>query len=172
MARDDSDNLVAYLRQEFDTSNITVSFSPGDSNDTTQDGDVDHANYDDGPDYPSAVVVTEDPTPIGAGPMGVTGMDPGGAGSTQRVVVSLLVDCWGGTWETADTNNWSISADEVAKEIAWEVHRILFETQPTNAPNDYELVSADVPRSAHDTQASPTVRRYQTVAYLAYTNYP
>jgi hypothetical protein len=166
---DDADALVAFVRESFDISNVSVAFAPGDHTDTSTDGDVDHANYDNGPVYPSAVAVSEDPVVPGGGPMDVTAMGGSGGGGIQDVVVSILMDCWGGTHETAAEMNWSTSPDVVAKEIAHEVHRVCFEADPADAPSGYELINAAPPRSAHDTQATPTVRRYQTVCYLKRT---
>lgn len=166
MARDTTDDLLSFLingTPSFDTSAISVTFSTD---------SIEHANYDDGPTYPSIAIVSEDPTTPNGGQMGVSGMDGSSGGPIQDVVTSVLVDCWGGTHETDIYHNESSNPDVVAKELAWEVHRVCFEATPVDAPAGYELVSAAVPQTAHDTESSPTVRRYQVVCYLKYTNQP
>lgn len=161
MSRDTTDDLLTFLRNNFNTANISVTFSTS---------DIEHANYEDGPSYPSAAIVSEDPVVPGGGPLDVTGMDGSGGGAIQDVITSVLVDCWGGTHETQIYHDEGSNPDVVAKEIANEVHRVCFEATPLEAPAGYEQISAAPPQSAHDTQASPTVRRYQTVCYLKYTN--
>lgn len=161
MSRDTTEDLRQFLVANFDTSNISVTFSTD---------DIEHADYDDGPKYPSVAIVSEDPTTPGGGPMDVTGIEGSGGGAIQDVVTSVLVDCWGGTHETDIYQSEGSNPDVVAKELAWEVHRPCFEADPQDAPSGYELINARAPRSAHDTDASPTARRYQTVCYLKYTN--
>lgn len=166
MARDTTEDLRAFLvngAPSFDTSAISVTFSTD---------DIEHANYDDGPAYPSVAIASTDPVVQGGGPMAVSGMDGTGAGGFQDVVTSVLVDCWGGTHETDIYHTEGSNPDIVAKDLAWEVHRVCHEAQPAQAPAGYELINAAPPRSAPDTNQSPTARRYQTVCYLKYTNDP
>ncbi|WP_089650091.1 hypothetical protein [Halobacterium hubeiense] len=164
MSRDVTDDLLAHLTTgtpSFNTDAIPVTFG---------EGRIEHADYDDGPRYPSVAVVSADPVVPGGGPMDATGMDGSGDGVIQDVIASVLVDCWGGTHETDVYHDEGSNPDVVAKELANEVHRVCFQTQPVQAPAGYELVNAAPPTPAHDTEASPTARRYQTVCYLKYTN--
>lgn len=166
MARDATEDLRSFLTSNtpsFDTSNISVTFSTS---------DIEHANYDQGPKYPSVAIVSEDPTIPGGGETDLTGIDPSGAGNTQDQITSILVDCWGGTHETQLYQDEGSNPSKVAKELAWEVHRVCFEASPSQAPTDYTHVNATPPSSAHDTQASPVARRFQTVCYLRHVNRP
>ena len=163
MARDPTEDLRSFVVANFDTSAISVTFSTD---------DIEHANYDDGPTYPSVAIVSEDPSVLGGGPMDVSAIAGGGGGAVQETVVSVLVDCWGGIHETQIYHDEGSNPDVVAKELAHETHRVCFDAIPSEAPAGYELISAAPPRSAHDTDASPTVRRYQTTCYLKYTDRP
>jgi len=166
MTRDTTDDLLSFLTSgtpSFDPSNISVTVSAD---------DIEHANYDDGPTYPSVAIVSEDPSVLGGGPMDMTGMDGTGKGGIQDVITSVQVDCWGGDHETDIYHDEGSDPDTVAKELANEVHRVCFEADPDQVPSNYELINAAPPRSAHDTKSSPTKRRYVTIAYLKYTNHP
>lgn len=162
MSRDPSDALKTHLRDNVDTGNISASLSTE---------AIDHADYDQGPSFPSVAIVSEDPSHPNSGPEDLSGIDPSGSGATQDTLVSLLVDCWGGTHETQIYHDEGSNPTTVASELAWEVHRVCFGAQ-SDAPTGYNFLTAAAPRTAHDTQTSPATRRYQTVCYLRFTNRP
>jgi hypothetical protein len=164
MSLDPKADLRDWLRPRFDDSAISVPF--------TASSDLDIANYDAGPAWPSIAIVSSDPVPLGGGPMDMTGIDPSGAGAIQDVVYRILVDCWGGPHNADVYQTNGSDADTVAEELGREVHDKAWAT-PDNAPADYNgAVSSTPPRDANDVEATPTEYRRQVTVYLKATRTP
>jgi hypothetical protein len=157
---DVSDDLVSFLRSRFNTSVVSVSFT------TT---DIDHADYDGPNAYPQIAVVSEDPVVPGGGQTQFTGIDGGGGGPIQDVVVSVLVDCWGGPEDADAYQGVDVHPDLVATELATEVWRRCLNASTDNPPDGYEWISAEPPRDADDTERNTVHYRQQVVCRLKYT---
>lgn len=163
MTQDPADDLVTFLRNRVDTSVASVPV------DTT---DIGHADYEGPNDYPQIAVVSEDPAVPGGGETAFTGMDGGGGGPIQDVVVSIPVDCWGGPVDDDAYQGNDADPDSVAAELAAEVHVTCLEASTVDPPPGYEWISADPPRGADDLDRPSTHYRQQVIARLKYTIAP
>jgi hypothetical protein len=176
VTRDIKADLVAFLREYFDETAVSVTFSPGDPTDPTVEGDVRFAGYDGANDYPQVAVVSEDPVVAGGGQTQYSGIDAGGRGGIQDVITAVQIDCWGGphdadVYQTEDSN-----PDTVANELGRETHRVLFEADEADVgppvPDGYEWVNAEQPSSSNDIERSPTHYRRIVVARTKHTETP
>ena len=159
---DVSDDLVTFLRANLNTERVSVPFDPAD--------DIDHANYEGSQEYPQIAVVSEDAIVAGGGLTQYSGIDPGGGGGIQDVVVSLLVDCWGGPEDEAVYRSTGVHPDRVAAELAHEVHQAATATGASSPPPGYDWLSAEPPRDADDVDREQTHYRQQVICRLKYIN--
>ena len=147
-----------WIRPRFDDTAISVTFSASD--------DLDIANYDVGPAWPSIAIVDATPVVRGGGATGATSFDPTGAGAYQEVDYLITVDCWGGP-RTADIYaSEGSDPDTVAVELAMELHRAARGEEAT--PSGYEYAFADPPQDATTTNEDETEYRQQVTARLGY----
>jgi hypothetical protein len=161
---DVSEDLVEFLRSRVDGGVVSVAFDPA--------SDIDHADYDGANHYPQVAVVSEDPQVPGGGRTKFTGMDGGGAGPIQDVVVSVLVDCWGGPHDDDTYRGGDVHPDVVAAELATEVWETCLNAAVTGAPAGYEWIGAEPPQDADDTTRDSVHYRQQVVARLKHTYTP
>lgn len=190
MVRDIKADLVAFLREHFDDSAISVPFDAGDPGDPTTVEGVRFADYDGANDYPQVAIVSEDPVVAGGGQSQYSGIDAGGRGGIQDVVTSVQIDCWGGPHD-ADIYQQDLGygssygtfysggpthPDSVANELARETHRVLFEADEADAgppvPDGYEWVNAEPPVESNDFERSPTHYRRFVIARTKHTERP
>jgi hypothetical protein len=168
MARDYKLDCIDHLRSEFDSSAVSVPFTPSD--------DIGFAEYDDIDQDVYVTPSSADPTVVGGGQTGYSGIDPGGDGGVADVVVSLQLDCWGGDRDDQIHADNDTHPDIVATEVAQEVYRILFETDDAAAgpavPAGYDWVAAEPPREADDVEENPTEYRDIVIARFKYTKTP
>lgn len=156
-------DLVSFLRSNFDTSQVSVSFGTSD--------DIVHADYDGQRSYPQIAVVSRDPIVPGGGTTGATGIDPSGDGPIQDVVYLVLVDCWGGPKDESVYQGNSADPDSVAVELAEEVAKVCRQGSE-GEPTGYEWIMADPPVEADDIEESPTHHREQVQVRLKTTYTP
>ncbi|WP_323190456.1 hypothetical protein [Halostella sp. PRR32] len=176
MARDIKSDLVAFLRQHFDSGAIPVTFEAGDPTDPTTVEGVRFADYDGANDYPQVAVVSEDPTTPGGGQTGYSGIDAGGGGGIQDAVTSVQIDCWGGPHDADIYQSEGSHPDVVANALGRETHRVLFKADESSSgppvPDGYEWVNAEQPVESNDTKRSPTHYRRFVVAKTKHTETP
>jgi len=161
MTTEPSDDLVSFLQSNFDTSNVSVSFSTS--------SDIGHADYEGANDYPQVAVVSNDPVTPGGGLTGYTSIDAAGGGPNQATVAVILVDCWGGPEDDPTYQGGSTHADEVAAELADEVRRVCHDSA-TSPPTGYDWIGAKRLGDADDTDRSPTHYREQVGCRLRFVN--
>lgn len=147
-----------------DTSTLSFSFSTSD--------DVVVSDPEGGPSYPEAAVASKDPTIPGGPATRFTGYDPSGAGPIQESIVSLQVDCWGGTEEDGTIQTDDVHPATAAEELAEAVWQACFDANAASPPSGYEWVAADRPFQNHDTTESPPAYRESTICYLKELNEP
>jgi len=168
MARDVTTDIIDHLRSEVTAASIPVSFSTSD--------DIGYAQYDDTESDVYVTPVSEDPVVPGGGQTQYSGIDPGGAGPIQDVVTSVQIDCWGGDIDTPRNQAAGVHPHTVANDLGREVHRVLFESSEASSsppvPSGYHWVNADPPRTADDSEASPTKYRRVVVAYAKHLETP
>jgi len=176
MARDIKSDLVAFLREHFDESEIPVTFEAGDPTDPTAEGDVRFADYDGDNDYPQVAIVSEDPVVPGGGQTQMTGIDAGGKGGIQDTVTSVQIDCWGGPHDADIYQSEGSHPDVVANALARETHSVLFGADESDegppVPDGYGWVNAEPPVENNDTQRSPTHYRRFVIARTKHTETP
>lgn len=176
MVRDIKSDLIAFLRQHFDESVVSVTFSPGDPADPTTEEGIRFADYDGANEYPQIAVVSEDPTLPGGGTTGYSAMDAGGKGGIQDVITSVQIDCWGGPDNDDIYQSEGSHPDPVANQLARETHRVLFEADESDegppVPDGYEWVNAEQPVESNDTERNPTHFRRYVIARLKHTERP
>ena len=127
MARDIKSDLVAFLREHFNESEIPVTFEAGDPADPTTVEGVRFADYDGANnDFPQVAIVSEDSVVPGGGQTQMTGIDAGGGGGIQDVVTSVQIDCWGGPHDADIYQSEGAHPDVVANALARETHSVLF----------------------------------------------
>jgi len=159
----ESTDLRDFLQSNIDTTNLSFSFTPTD--------DVVVADYEKGPDYPEAAIVSKDPTIPGGPRTRFTGYDPSGAGPVQDVITSLQVDCWGGTEEDGTIQSDDVHPATAAEELAEEVWRVCFANNAASPPSGYEWVSADRAFENHEESETPAYRE-TTICYLKQLHEP
>lgn len=157
------EDLRDWIRPRFDDSAISVPFAAS--------SDLDIANYDVGPAWPSIAIVSADPVTPGGGQTGATGIDGGGGGAIQDTVYLVLVDCWGGPRSADVYADHGSDPVTVANDLATELHASA-RSIPQNAPSGYEWVFADPPQDANDPEATPTEYRQQVTVRLKTTFRP
>lgn len=158
------EDLRDWVRPRFDDSAISVPFTAAD--------DLDIANRDVGPSWPSIEIAASDPIVPGGGPMDMTGMDPGGGGAIQDQIYAIHVDCWGGPRDAAVYADHGSDPVTVADELGQELHSAAWAT-PENAPAGYNgAVSATPPMDAPETDATPTEHRTVVRVFLKATHTP
>jgi hypothetical protein len=160
---DIKDDLVSFLRSNFDPSAISVAF-------TNSDGIV-HADYDGGRDYPQVAVVSADAVVAGGGQTAATGMDAGGGGPIQDRIYLVQMDCWGGVEDEAPYEGSNEHPDAVASELGDEVFDVCFQGTD-GSPSGYEWITADPPSEADDTEENPTHHREIVNVRLKWTYTP
>lgn len=160
---DVKDDLVTFLRNNFDDTQVSVPF--------TNSADIVFADYDGSRDYPQIAVVSRDPIVNGGGATGVTGIDPGGGGPIQDVVYLVQVDCWGGPEDDDVYQNNGSHPDIVAVELAEEVANVC-RIGDDGAPSGYNWIMADPPEEADDVEQNPTEHREIVQVRLKYTYGP
>lgn len=158
---DVSDDLVSFLRDRLDDSVVSVGFSAS--------SDIGHADYAGANSYPQIAVVSEDPQVPGGGQTQFTGMDGGGGGPIQDVIVSILVDCWGGPTDHDAYTDVDVHPDLVAAELATEVQQVCLAASTVEPPDGYEWISASPPQDADDTERDAVHYRQQVAVRLKYT---
>jgi hypothetical protein len=161
---DVSDDLVTFLQSRVDESAVSVGFD--------SDSDIDHADYDGANHYPQMAVVSEDSQVPGGGRTKYTGMDGGGGGPIQDVIVSVLVDCWGGPEDDPAYIDTDVHPDLVAAELAGEVWDACLDAATTGPPEGYEWIGAEPPRDADDTTRDTVHYRQQVITRLKHTYTP
>jgi hypothetical protein len=161
MTTDPSDDLVSFLRSNVNTGNISVPFTSAD--------DIDHADPDGPRSFPKIAISAADASPVEGGQTGFSGIDPGGNGPIQDVIVSIQVDCWAGPETVSAYQTNSVHPDHVAAEMSTEVHTSCLDAAADNAPSGYHWIAADPPRDADDTEVSETEYRDIVIVRLKYT---
>lgn len=177
MVRDIKADLVAFLREHFDETEIPVTFDAGNHTDPTASGDVRFADYDGGAGpYPNVSILSEDAVVPGGGQTQYSGVDAGGKGGIQDVVTSVQIDCWGGPQDADIYQSEGSHPDVVANALGRETHRVLFEADESNegppVPDGYEWVNAEQPVENNDLERSPTHYRRFVIARIKHTERP
>lgn len=144
-------DLRTFLRTNFDSTAISVSF--------TNDDDIVFADYDGGAGpYPQVAIVSKDPVVLGGGQTQATGIDPGGGGGIQDVVYLVTVDCWGGP-DDADVYDTDGSHPDIVANELGEGVAATCRIGSAGSPDGYEWLFAEPPAEADDTDESPTKHR-------------
>lgn len=146
---DPKDDLVSFLRTNFDDNAISIGFTNAD--------DIVFADYDGEQSYPQVAVVSKDFAVPGGGQTGATGIQQDGA-PIQDVVYLVQVDCWGGPKDIAIYQGSGTDPDTVANELGEEVADTC-RVGTDGAPSGYEWLFADPPMEADDTDPETTVHR-------------
>lgn len=147
---DPKDDLRTFLRTNFNSNAVSVSFTNSD--------DIDFADYDGNQDYPEVAIVSKDTIVPGGGQTQATGIDAGGGGGVQDVIYLVQVDCWGGPDDADVYSSDGSHPDIVANELGEEVARVC-RAGADGAPDGYEWMFSEPPYEADDTDESPTKHR-------------
>jgi hypothetical protein len=168
VTHDPKNDLVAFLRANFDSTALSVSFTPGDETDTTADGDIKFADYDGAREYPQVAVVSKDSTVVGGGDTQVSAMDGGGGGPVQNTIYLIQVDCWGGPDDAPIYESGGSHPDIVANELGEEVAATC-RVGTDGAPDGYGWMMSEPPFEADDTNETPARHREIVTVRMATT---